>query len=59
MANIYQGHFPVENGDTGEDGSRASHPWRNFPNGYGLHDVAGNVWEWVQRLVSPRHLRAG
>jgi formylglycine-generating enzyme len=45
MANIWQGRFPV--GDSGEDGFVGIAPVAKFPpNGYDLHDMAGNVWEW-------------
>lgn len=57
MANTWQGAFPHEN--LRIDGYERTSPVRSFPpNGYGLYDVAGNVWEWTSDWYTPRHADA-
>jgi formylglycine-generating enzyme required for sulfatase activity len=54
MANTWQGEFPYEN--TLLDGYEGTSPVAAFPpNGYGLYDVAGNVWEWTTDWYSSNH----
>jgi formylglycine-generating enzyme required for sulfatase activity len=46
LANTFQGHFPEKN--TRDDGFAGTAPVRSFPpNGYGIYDLIGNVWEWT------------
>lgn len=54
LANSWQGEFPWEN--LKSDGYEGTSPVGSFPaNGYGLFDMAGNVWEWTDDFFEPTH----
>jgi formylglycine-generating enzyme required for sulfatase activity len=55
MANTWQGAFPFRNEGWGGTSPVGSFP----PNGFGLVDVVGNVWEWTSDPFTPRHVPPG
>lgn len=56
LCNIWQGTFPA--GNSADDGYVGTAPVKSFPpNGYGLYEVSGNVWEWCSDWFLPKYYR--
>jgi formylglycine-generating enzyme len=54
VANTWQGEFPYQN--LCSDGFARTSPVNEFPpNGYGVSDMIGNVWEWTSDFYVPKH----
>src|SRR5260370_12854097 len=54
MANPWQGEFPIHN--LNQNGYECTAPVKAFQaNGYGLHDMIGNVWEWTTDWYTQKH----